>query len=33
MDDSLVENNIKTIFPKYGDSHVKDKMVMKPSYL
>ena len=25
--------NIKTIFPRYGDSHVKDKMVMRPSYL
>ena len=25
--------NIKTIFPRYGDSHVKDKTVTKPSYL
>ena len=25
--------NIKTVFPKYGDSHVKDKRVMRPSYL
>ena len=25
--------NIKTIFPKYGDSHVKDKTVVRPSYL
>ena len=25
--------NIKTIFPRYGDSHVKDKMVSQPSYL
>ena len=25
--------NIKTIFPGYGDSHVKDKTVARPSYL
>ena len=25
--------NIKTIFPGYGDSHVKDKTVSRPSYL
>ena len=25
--------NIKTVFPRYGDSHVKDKTVMRPSYL
>ena len=25
--------NIKTIFPRYGDSHVKDKTVARPSYL
>ena len=25
--------NTKTIFPRYGDSHVKDKMVARPSYL
>ena len=25
--------NIKTIFPRYGDSHVKDKIVAIPSYL
>ena len=25
--------NIKTVFPRYGDSHVKDKTVAKPSYL
>ena len=25
--------NIKSIFPKYGDSHVKDKTAMWPSYL
>ena len=25
--------NIKTVFPRYGDSHVKDKMVARPSYL
>ena len=25
--------NIKTVFPKYGDSHVKDKTVARPSYL
>ena len=25
--------NIKTVFPSYGDSHVKDKTVAKPSYL
>ena len=25
--------NIKTIFPRYGDSHVKDKTVVRPSYL
>ena len=24
---------IKTIFPRYRDSHVKDKMVVRPSYL
>ena len=24
--------NIKTVFPRYGDSHVKDKMVVRPSY-
>ena len=25
--------NIKTIFPRHGDSHVKDMMVTRPSYL
>ena len=25
--------NIKTVFPRYGDSHVKDKMVARQSYL
>ena len=25
--------NIKTVFPRYGDSHVKDKMVARPYYL
>ena len=25
--------NIKTVFPWYGDSHVKDKTVARPSYL
>ena len=25
--------NIKTIFPRYGDSHVKDMTVARPSYL
>ena len=25
--------NIKTIFPGYGDSHVKDKTILRPSYL
>ena len=25
--------NIKTVFPRYGDSHAKNKMVSKPSYL
>ena len=25
--------NIKTIFSRYGDSHVKDKTVVRPSYL
>ena len=25
--------SIKTIFPRYGDSHVKDKAVARPSYL
>ena len=25
--------NIKTVFPIYGDSHVKDKMVARPFYL
>ena len=25
--------NLKTVFPWYGDSHVKDKTVVKPSYL
>ena len=25
--------NIKTVFPKYEDSHVKDKTVARPSYL
>ena len=25
--------NIKNIFPRYGDSHVKDKTVARPSYL
>ena len=25
--------NIKTVFPRYGDSHVKDKTVERPSYL
>ena len=25
--------NIKTLYPRYGDSHVKDKMVARPSYL
>ena len=24
--------NIKTVFPRYGDSHVKDKTVERPSY-
>ena len=24
--------NIKTIFPRYGDPHVKDKTVVRPSY-
>ena len=25
--------SIKTVFPRYGDSHVKDKTVARPSYL
>ena len=25
--------NIKTIFPRYGDYHVKDKTVVRPPYL
>ena len=25
--------SIKTIFPRYGDPHVKDKMVVRPAYL
>ena len=25
--------HIKTVFPRYGDSHVKDKTVVRPSYL
>ena len=25
--------NIKTVFPRHGDSHVKDKAVVRPSYL
>ena len=25
--------NIKTIFPRYGDSHVKHKTALRPSYL
>ena len=25
--------NIKTVSPRYGDSHVKDKTVARPSYL
>ena len=25
--------NIKTVFPRYGNSHVKDKKVLRPSYL
>ena len=25
--------NIKTVFPRCGDSHVKDKMVARPSYV
>ena len=25
--------NIKTIFPRFVDSHVKDKTVVRPSYL
>ena len=25
--------NIKNVFPRYGDSHVKDKTVVRPSYL
>ena len=25
--------NIKTVFPRYGDSHVKGKTVVRPSYL
>ena len=25
--------NIKTVIPMYGDSHVKDKTVVRPSYL
>ena len=25
--------NIKTVFPRYADSHVKDKTVIRPSYL
>ena len=25
--------NIKTVFPCYGNSHVKDKTVARPSYL
>ena len=25
--------NIKTVFPRYGDSHVKDKAVARPSYI
>ena len=24
---------IKTVFPRYGDSHIKDKTVVRPSYL
>ena len=25
--------NVKTVFPRYGDSYVKDKTVVRPSYL
>ena len=25
--------NVRTVFPRYGDSHVKDKTVARPSYL
>ena len=25
--------NIKTVFRRYGDSNVKDKMIARPSYL
>ena len=25
--------NIKTVFPRYGDSHVKDETVVRPSYI
>ena len=25
-------SNIKTVFPRYGDSHVKDKTVVRPSF-
>ena len=31
--DSGYHLNIKTVFPRYGDSHVKDKTVARPSYL
>ena len=31
--DTIYGLNIKTIFPRYGDSHVKDKTVARPSYL
>ena len=31
--DSGARFNIKTVFPRYGDSHVKDKTVARPSYL
>ena len=28
-----IYKTIKTVFPRYGDSHVKDKTVARPSYL
>ena len=33
MQDSGPRLNIKTVLPRYGVSHVKDKMVARPSYL
>ena len=31
--DSGPRLNIKSVFPRYGESHVKDKMIPRPSYL